>query len=39
VPEWGNKELWVGAEEDAALVASGRISWVFRRQSEYHLVR
>jgi Xaa-Pro aminopeptidase len=39
VPEWGNKDLWVGAEEDAALDASGRISWVFQRQTEYHLVR
>jgi len=39
VPEWDNKDLWIGQEEDAALDATGRISWVLRRQSEYHLVR
>jgi Xaa-Pro aminopeptidase len=38
VPEWGGQELWVGQEEDAALVG-GRIEWVLRRQSKYHLVR
>jgi Xaa-Pro aminopeptidase len=39
VPEWGGKELWVGAEEDAVLDDSGRVSWVLKRQTEYHLVR
>jgi Xaa-Pro aminopeptidase len=39
VPEWGGKELWVGQEEDAALDESGKISWVLRRQTEYHLVK
>lgn len=38
VPEWGGQELWVGQEEDAALVG-GKIEWVLRRQTEYHLVR
>lgn len=39
VPEWGGKELWVGQEEDAAIDESGRIAWVLRRQTEYHLVK
>lgn len=39
VPEWGGKELWVGQEEDAAIDEAGRISWVLRRQTEYHLVK
>ena len=39
VPEWGGKELWVGQEEDAVLDGSGRISWVLKRQTEYHLVK
>ena len=39
VPEWGGKELWVGQEEDAVLDGSGRISWVLKRQTSYHLVK
>ena len=39
VPEWGGKELWVGAEEDAAIDEAGRASWVLKRQTEYHLVK
>lgn len=39
VPEWGGKELWVGQEEDAAIDEQGRINWVLKRQTEYHLVR
>ncbi len=39
VPEWGGKELWVGAEEDAVIDESGKVSWVLKRQTEYHLVR
>ena len=39
IPEWGGRELWVGAEEDAAIDEAGRVSWVLRRQTEYHLVR
>jgi Xaa-Pro aminopeptidase len=38
VPEWGGQELWVGAEEDATL-AGGRIEWVLRQQTKYHLVK
>lgn len=39
VPEWDGQELWVGQEEDAAIDAEGKISWVLSRQTEYHLVR
>jgi len=39
VREWGGKELWVGAEEDAVVDESGRASWVLKRQTEYHLVK
>ncbi len=38
VPEWGGKELFVGQEEDAQLDESGRMSWILKRQTEYHLV-
>ncbi len=39
VPEWNNQELWVGQEEDAALDDGGRINWVLKRQTAFHLVR
>jgi Xaa-Pro aminopeptidase len=39
VPEWGGNELWVGQEEDAVIDSQGRISWVLKRQTEYHLVK
>lgn len=39
VREWGGKDLWVGAEEDAVVDESGRASWVLKRQTEYHLVK
>jgi Xaa-Pro aminopeptidase len=39
VPEWGGKQLWVGQEEDAVIDEQGRISWAFKRQTQYHLVR
>ncbi|HEU4390858.1 MAG TPA: M24 family metallopeptidase [Blastocatellia bacterium] len=39
VPEWNGKELWVGQEEDAVIDENGRIGWVLKRQTEYHLVR
>lgn len=39
VAEWGGKELWVGLEEDAAIDDEGRISWVLKRQTEFHLVK
>jgi Xaa-Pro aminopeptidase len=39
IPEWGGKELWVGQEEDAVIDEQGHITWVLKRQTEYHLVR
>lgn len=39
VPEWNNQELWVGLEEDASIDSQGRISWVLRRQTDFHLIR
>jgi Xaa-Pro aminopeptidase len=39
VPEWDNKELWVGAEEDVFIDEAGRVGWVLSRQTEFHLVR
>jgi Xaa-Pro aminopeptidase len=39
IPEWDGEELWVGLEEDAVLDSEGRISWVLKRQTEYHLVK
>jgi Xaa-Pro aminopeptidase len=39
VPEWGWRELWVGMEEDASLDEAGRMSWINRRQTSFHLVR
>ncbi len=39
VPEWGGRELFVGQEEDAVLDENGKMSWVLRRQTEYHLVK
>lgn len=39
IPEWGGRELFVGQEEDAVLDETGKLRWVLRRQSEFHLVR
>ncbi len=39
VPEWGGEELFVGQEEDAVIDAEGKVSWVLKRQTQYHLVR
>jgi Xaa-Pro aminopeptidase len=38
-PEWGGQELFVGQEEDAAIDGEGKISWVLRRQTKYHLIK
>ncbi|MDX2034996.1 MAG: M24 family metallopeptidase [Blastocatellia bacterium] len=38
IPEWGGQELFVGQEEDAFINGEGRIDWVLRRQTAYHLV-
>lgn len=39
VPEWDGQELFVGQEEDVSVDAQGKVSWVLRRQTKYHLVR
>jgi hypothetical protein len=39
VVEWGERELFVGMEEDAAIDASGKVGWILRRQAGYHLIR
>ncbi len=39
VPEWNNKPLFMGLEEDAAIDERGHISWVLNRQSAFHLIR
>lgn len=39
VPEWDNQELWVGQEENAVIDEQGRISWVLKRQTEFHLIK
>jgi hypothetical protein len=39
VAEWGGQPLQIALEEDAAVDEQGRISWVLKRQSEFHLVK
>jgi hypothetical protein len=39
VPEWDSQKLSVALEEDAVLDEQGRMSWVLKRQTEYHLVK
>jgi Xaa-Pro aminopeptidase len=39
VPEWDGQKLSVALEEDAVLDEQGRMSWVLKRQTEYHLVK
>jgi Xaa-Pro aminopeptidase len=39
VPEWDGQKLEVALEEDAVLDENGKMSWVLKRQSEYHLVK
>ena len=39
VPEWEGQELFVGEEEDAVLDAEGKMAWVLRRQTNYHLIK
>ena len=38
VPEWNGKVLFVGQEEDASLAEDGKMSWILKRQTQYHLV-
>jgi Xaa-Pro aminopeptidase len=39
VPEWGGQKLEVALEEDAMLDEQGKMSWILKRQTEYHLVK
>jgi Xaa-Pro aminopeptidase len=39
VPEWGGQKLQVALEEDAGIDELGKITWILKRQSEYHLVK
>jgi Xaa-Pro aminopeptidase len=39
VPEWGGQKLEVALEEDAGIDELGKITWILKRQSEYHLVK
>ena len=39
IPEWGGQELWVAQEEDAELGEDGRMRWILKRQTDYHLVK
>jgi Xaa-Pro aminopeptidase len=39
VAEWGGQELSVAQEEDAWMGADGKMSWVLRRQTKFHLVK
>jgi len=39
IPEWGAQTLWVGQEEEAFVDAEGKVDWVLKRQTDYHLVK
>jgi Xaa-Pro aminopeptidase len=39
VAEWGGQRVRSAQEEDVALDADGKVSWVLARQEKYHLVR
>jgi Xaa-Pro aminopeptidase len=39
VPEWGGQRVRSAQEEDAALTPGGKMEWILRRQTEFHLVR
>ena len=39
VAEWGNQPLRSAQEEDAELGADGKMHWILRRQTEFHIVR
>lgn len=39
VAEWGGQELFVGQEEDAVIDGDGKIAWVLKRQTKYHLIK
>ena len=39
VPEWGGQKLEVALEEDALLDEQGKMSWILKRQTDYHLIK
>jgi Xaa-Pro aminopeptidase len=39
VPEWADQPVRMALEEDAALGPDGRIRWILRRQTGFHVVR
>lgn len=39
VPEWGGQLVRSAQEEDAELGADGRMRWILRRQTQFHIVR
>ncbi len=39
VPEWGDQRVRSAQEEDAELGADGRMRWILRRQTRFHVVR
>ena len=39
VAEWDNQGVRTAQEEDAELGADGRVRWILRRQTEFHVVR
>ena len=39
MPEWDNQGVRSAQEEDAELGADGRVRWILRRQTEFHVVR
>lgn len=39
VPEWGNQPVRCAQEEDAEVTPEGKVLWVYKRQSEFHIVR
>ena len=38
-PEWENQGVRSAQEEDAELGADGHMSWILRRQTEFHIVK
>ncbi|MGB7621500.1 MAG: M24 family metallopeptidase, partial [Terriglobia bacterium] len=39
VPEWKGQELTVALEDDAAVDSAGKVSWILKRQTEFHVVK
>jgi Xaa-Pro aminopeptidase len=39
IPEWGDQPVRSAQEEDAELGADGRMHWILRRQTAFHVVR